>query len=137
MTTEEKAKAYDEALTLAKRIISKNCTEVEKLLLKCIFPQLAESEDEKIRMTLVEYFAPPVPFTEVCGMPVQKIRDWLEKQKEQKPIKWTDLTWKDIVEFEGIINNVHYEFSAGIGQKSFGEEVLERFRSTKGDEYPE
>lgn len=56
-------------------------------------------------------------------------------QKEQKPIKWTDLTWKDIVELEGIINNVHYDFSAGIGQESFGKEVLERFRSTKGIEY--
>ena len=56
-------------------------------------------------------------------------------KKEQKPIKWTDLTWKDIVELEGIINNVHYDFSAGIGQESFGKEVLERFRSTKGIEY--
>jgi len=59
----------------------------------------------------------------------------IEKQKEQKPIKWTDLTWKDIVELEGIINNVHYDFSDGIGQESFGKEVLERFRSTKGIEY--
>lgn len=59
---------------------------------------------------------------------------WFIK-KEQKPIKWTDLTWKDIVELEGIINNVHYDFSAGIGQESFGKEVLERFRSTKGIEY--
>ena len=57
------------------------------------------------------------------------------EQKEQKPIKWTDLTWKDIVELEGIINNVHYDFSAGIGQESFGKEVLERFRSIKGIEY--
>lgn len=56
-------------------------------------------------------------------------------QKEQKQIKWTELTWKDIVELEGIINNVHYDFSAGIGQESFGKEVLERFRLTKGIEY--
>ena len=59
----------------------------------------------------------------------------IRQQKKQKPIKWTDLTWKDIVELEGIINNVHYDFSAGIGQESFGKEVLERFRSTKGIEY--
>ncbi len=59
---------------------------------------------------------------------------WFIK-KEQKTIKWTDLTWKDIVELEGIINNVHYDFSDGIGQESFGKEVLERFRSTKGIEY--
>jgi hypothetical protein len=30
---------------------------------------------------------------------------------------------------------VHYEFRNGIGQESFGKEVLERFRETKGDEY--
>ena len=56
-------------------------------------------------------------------------------QKEQKPIKWTDLTWKDIVQLEGIINNVNYEFRNGIGQESFGKEVLEKFREYKGDEY--
>lgn len=44
---------------------------------------------------------------------------------------FNELTWKDIVELEGIINQVHYDFSAGIGQESFGKEVLERFRSTK------
>jgi hypothetical protein len=54
---------------------------------------------------------------------------------KQKQIEWTELTWKDIVELEGIINNVHYDFSAGIGQESFGKEVLERFRLTKGIEY--
>ena len=60
-----------------------------------------------------------------------------EKQKEQKPeekpINWTELTWKDINELERIINNVHYEFRNGIGQESFGKEVLERFRDTKDD----
>lgn len=62
-----------------------------------------------------------------------------EEQKgqkpEEKPINWTELTWKDINELEGIINNVHYEFRNGIGQESFGKEVLERFREYKGDEY--
>lgn len=57
------------------------------------------------------------------------------KTEEQKSVEWTELTWKDIVELERIINNVHYDFSAGIGQESFGKEVLERFRSTKGIEY--
>ena len=63
----------------------------------------------------------------------------IKKQNEQKPVEkpinWTELTWKDIVELEGIINNVHYEFRNGIGQESFGKEVLEKFREYKGDEY--
>ena len=59
-----------------------------------------------------------------------------DKQKpEEKPINWTELTWKDINELEGIINKVHYEFRNGIGQESFGKEVLEQFREYKGDEY--
>ena len=52
-----------------------------KEAIQTLIPELAESEDERIRMALVEYFAPPVPFTAVRGMPIQKIRDWLEKQK--------------------------------------------------------
>lgn len=30
---------------------------------------------------------------------------------------------------------MHYEFRNGIGVESFGKEVLEKFRETKGDEY--
>ena len=45
-------------------------------------PELRESEDERIRRTLVEYFGPKVQLDFVRGVPIQKIRDWLEKQKE-------------------------------------------------------
>ena len=67
----------------------------------------------------------------------QKIYDWLDDRHiEQKPAdnpKWAELTWKDINELERIINNVHYEFQNGIGEDSFGELVLERFREYKDD----
>lgn len=58
------------------------------------------------------------------------------QKKEQKPVsnpKWAELTWKDINELERIINNVHYEFQNGIGEDSFGELVLERFKEYKDD----
>ena len=58
-----------------------------------------------------------------------------EQKPEEKPINWTELTWEDINELEDIINKVHYEFRNGIGQESFGKEVLEKFREYKGDEY--
>lgn len=58
---------------------------------------------------------------------------WREK-KEQKPIKWDELTWEDINDLETIMNEVHSDFRNGIGEKSFGLEVLERFRYNKGDE---
>ena len=84
MTTEEKAKAYDEALKRAKAAID---IAADKDLVKgvatTIFPELRESEDERIRRTLVEYFGPKVQLDFVRGVPIQKIRDWLEKQKEQ------------------------------------------------------
>ena len=89
MTQEEKARAYDEALTTAKRIISKNCSEVEKLCLKCIFPQLAESEDERIRQAIIHYilYETKGAISEATEHTWVK---WLEKQKERKPAEWSD-----------------------------------------------
>ena len=57
MTTEEKAKAYDEALERAKKFEGKYGGGYAGY----IFPELAESEDERIRRTLVEYFGPQAP----------------------------------------------------------------------------
>ena len=56
--------------------------------------------------------------------------------QQEQFINKNTLTWKDINDLERIINNVHYEFRAGIGEKSFGEEVLERFKEER-DEQPE
>jgi hypothetical protein len=89
MTQEEKAKAYDEALALAKRLISNNCTEVEKLCLECVLPELKESEDEKIRKALISYFEWVKERdckSEWNGLKVDDIRAWLEKPKEQEEI---------------------------------------------------
>lgn len=83
-TIEEKAKAYDEALE-DMRVIYPNLKGDVKLAVEHAFPQLRESEDERIRRTLVEYFGTGVKADFVRGVPIQKIRDWLEKQ-EQKPL---------------------------------------------------
>ena len=83
MTQEEKARAYDEALALAKRLISNNCTEVEKLCLKCVFPELKESEDERIRKALCEFISDTLG-DELDGYDISKNEalTYLEKQKE-------------------------------------------------------
>ena len=194
MTTEEKAKAYDEALK-DMRVIYPSLKGDAKLAVEHAFPQLKESEDKK-NERIQKFIAETIFCQYGDSQEYLDVLAYLEKQKEQKPIsfnvpfnpddyevvmqgdatgirrkqqkeqkpadltemmvhkepyiapvptpmvadeqkpiKWTDLTWKDIVELEGIINNVHYDFSAGIGQESFGKEVLERFRSTKGIEY--
>ena len=128
-------KAYKAVLKTATQWIKDGCSDKEKICLESVFPELRESEDERIRRGMIRF----LNSEKAEGLFTYEARQswiaYLEKQKEQKPIKWTDLTWKDIVELEGIINNVHYEFRNGIGQESFGNEVLEKFREYKGDEY--
>jgi hypothetical protein len=79
-------KKYNEALKLA-TFYHGNCpSEPERKKLEKMFPELKESEDERIRRTLVEYFGPMAQLDLVRGVPIQKIRDWLEKQKEQPQV---------------------------------------------------
>ena len=71
MTIEEKAKAYDEALERAKKYN----------IVKLIFPELAKSEDEKIRKEMIRYF------TEMkkggsAALPYDDCIAYLERQKE-------------------------------------------------------
>ena len=69
------------------------------------------------------------------GHTPQEAAERLHKYLQQEQsININTLTWKDINDLERIINNVHYEFRAGIGEKSFGEEVLERFLEEKGED---
>ena len=83
MNTEQKARAYDEALERAKRIISKNCSEVEKLCLKSIFPELAESEDEKVRKEIIEVLQfVPSSMWEQAKTNYERCFAYLEKQKD-------------------------------------------------------
>lgn len=72
---------------------------------------------------------------EEAGYELDADKKELKRIEQNHAYNWNELTWEDIVTLEGIINNVHYEFRNGIGQESFGKEVLERFRETKGDEY--
>lgn len=53
MTQEEKAKAYDRVLSQAQDIYHQSNAE-GKLALECIFPELAENEDKRIRKNLIE-----------------------------------------------------------------------------------
>lgn len=82
MTNDEKAKAYDEAFERAKQIRNGNPSSGTAIVVcEQIFPQLLEIEDERIRRTLVEYFGPQAQLDFIRGVPIQKIRDWLERKK--------------------------------------------------------
>ena len=71
MKTIEKAKAYDEALGRAKGLVD-FCSDNELKTLKFVFPELKESEDERIRKEILDY----VDKATGC----QRWVAWLEKQ---------------------------------------------------------
>ena len=98
METEDKAKRYDEALERAKKLYEQG-TITESL--SYVFPELKESEDEKIRKAIHIYFdwldgrkdyAPKGKYT------IRDMIAWLEKQGEQDPyngvsFKYNGHTW--------------------------------------------
>jgi len=77
---EEKAKAYDELFVKAKTMMVENTNEVDgaKILTK-LFPHLAESEDERIRKGLIQYFS-TFTLDTFAGLEPKKILSWLKKQ---------------------------------------------------------
>ena len=88
MTEKEKAKAYDEALEIAKNEINIKGIGDTVDLCKQLFPELDESEDERVREWLVDYFKTIGESKSWIhrGIGPKQILAWLEKQKEQKPI---------------------------------------------------
>ena len=81
-------KAYKEALERA-REFQKSKDGLCVLTAESIFPELAESEDERIKETLIDYFK-IYKKQEECGIktffgiPTDNIIAWLEKQGEKK-----------------------------------------------------
>ena len=128
MTQEEKTKAYNESLERARKIheYSSDLAEIKRM--EYIFPELRESEDERMIkdiMTCVE-----ACYTDEY---VQPIRAWLEKQGQVKeseisqPIKETSkendnsLTNKAWSEIQNgiILNGVVYELTVNFPDNNF------------------
>ena len=84
--TEEKARRYDLAIEAAKRIY-KNMEEgynfggMEDL--EVIFPELKESEDERIRKEIISHLQYLAKYCQESIPNVDKWIDWLEKQGEK------------------------------------------------------
>jgi len=103
MTQEEKAKAYEEAIKIAKEELKEadaieynlpDCAHAIRTTVYSLFPDLkeSESEDERIRKALKEYFINSFQINGVaaiCGVHIKDILAWLEKQGEQKPA-WSE-----------------------------------------------
>ena len=86
MNYEEK---YKEALERAKKMLaSKRSVIVEKQALETIFPELAESEDERIRKDLIHWVKTNISYERMpVGMNYSNecVLAWLEKQGAQNP----------------------------------------------------
>lgn len=101
-TIEEKARAYDEVLNKLRHFITKG---VDPLITRAdvqdFFPELAESEGEKVRKSLITFFQ-RFPYTNLydAGLNAKEVISWLEKQKNC--IKLSDSAYtsnKDVIEF--------------------------------------
>ena len=92
MTTEEKARRYDEAITKARNIVNSiNVGLIGKNSFEAVFPELKESEDEKIRKALRERIIRYDPNNEILikeeGISQRQFIDWIENQnKKTEPI---------------------------------------------------
>ena len=86
---EEKAKRYHEALEAAV-VAHKDEDKHLKATLERIFPELKESEDERIRKTLIELIKcnERSGYNSINNIETSSILAWLEKQGEKKPYEW-------------------------------------------------
>ena len=86
MTQEEKAKAYDEALERAKEYWetdNDNTLDIKaKGTMEYLFPELKESEDERMKKTIIHALRGDVILNKKQAT---RAIAWLEKQGEQRP----------------------------------------------------
>lgn len=83
LSIEEKAQRYDEAIERAKGVIEQNpLMEYLKKGIEYIFPELKESEDERMARELIAHFRNNSVSETWSGLNVKKVIAWLEKQGE-------------------------------------------------------
>ena len=100
MTIEEKAKAYDEAIERAKESFSYP-SYPGFMRVDIIFPELKESEDEKMRAMAIK--AVHAPEAQSCikswGINPDDVIAWLEKQKPVELSKSAYTNNKNVIEY--------------------------------------
>ena len=91
MTEKEKAKAYDEAIERAKKLRDK----IDNKIMEEIFPELKESDDEKIKNAILNYLKKIWENCQddICGVDIEDAIAWLEKQGEQTLSQTNERAW--------------------------------------------
>lgn len=120
MTIEEKAHAYDEAFERAKSLLSEN--KLGNAWLKAVFPELPESEDEKIRQLLIGLIRDYNWLRVQSGFKSatkEEVLAWLEKQKafDTTPAEWNDYKDKPIEVWNAYIHGKAVGIEIGKKQK--------------------
>ena len=107
MTEKEKAKAYDKAIERAKKLYGNGITEE-------IFPELKESEDERIRKEIIELLRNWASLHYISKEQFSERMAWLEKQGEQKPcmVQWKGDNLKEVIGFTGKDKNFEKWFKS-------------------------
>jgi len=117
LSIEEKAARYDRSLERARNVHTYYCDDREQLRkIEHIFPELAESEDERIRKALIEGFKVmnagsygECTFSNY-NIPVIDIITWLEKQGEQNTSEWKQDNVEELTEFENVMMHIGSSF---------------------------
>ena len=127
MTQEEKAKAYDEALTKAK--IHINCKGIGDTVNLCtyLFPELTESEDERIKSIIIDCLNRAVDVKYISLEDRGKCLAYLEKQGEQK-VSVDDFKAKDwyVSKVDGKIHNIYYSVDKVKPKFKVGDKIIEK-----------
>lgn len=129
LSIEQKAIAYDEAIERAKELLGIGLKDTrDKRVVLSFFPELKESEDERIRKELLdfcknraEYYSNDPKYKNISAWIA-----WLEKQSEQKPA-WSE---EDNKWIESLIQTFEDGYFEGFNQlKSYG--VIDWLKSLK------
>jgi len=133
MTPEEKAKAYDKAIKMAKDALNNGTISNNPIAgLQNIFPELMESDDEGIRKKLISYFSAVKDFSTLeynYGITNEEVVEWLKKQGDKDKlikelgeykVKYTQETLGQYLEKQGeqkTIDNLTQQKATNIAVK--------------------
>ena len=111
MTEKEKAIAYDKAIERARKLYGNEIAEE-------IFPELKESDDEKIRKWIINDIRNNINNEPLNNSDYKKKAEkaiaWLEKQGEEKPcmVQWKGDNLKEVIGFTGKDKNFEKWFKS-------------------------
>ena len=98
ISIEENIKCYNDKLKLAKEALDSGSYDKETI--EYIFPELKESEDERIKKNLITFFKGEYGTNSnarFAGIKVKDVIAWLEKQSEPTSLQINERAWLYLV----------------------------------------